>query len=253
MSYMRDWRGSRLDSFDPARDLPGCFGHFDASLLGLGNGAQVKEWGDRSGHGNAAIQATPAARGTYNAAALNGLGTVTFTAAQWMNSFVGGAGTFLARPQPFTFMALCKLRAAGSTAALRFPIAVASGAVASAGIGIQTQIAGTQDCWPYGWAGNGASVNTGGRAVNDGQWHVMVVRMSTASELIVVDGYVWSFVTSQVHGTNAATGAIILGASGTTGATPLDGDIAEAGVYNADLTAKQIEYLTRHLASKWGL
>jgi hypothetical protein len=156
MGYMRDWRAARLDSFDAARDLPGCWGYYDASTLGLANGAAVKQWGDLSGGGNGLSQTTSAARPTYNAAGQNGLGTVTFSASQWMTSFVGGPST-------------------------------------------------------------------------------------------------WAFVTTQVQGTSAATGAIILGASGTTGLNPLDGDIAEAGMFNADLSAKQIEYLCRHLATKWGL
>lgn len=254
MSYMRDWRTSRLDDFDPKRDLTGVWGWYDASKLsGLSNGAAVTAWGDESGHGNGLTQATPAARPTYNAAALGGLGTVTFTATQWLTSFIAGPGTLIARPQPFTLVALCKLRAAGNSAALRFPVAVAAGANPTAGIGVAGLIAGSRECYPYGYAGSISAANTGGRPVNDGAWHIIVARMSTATELIVVDGYIASLSNAQIHGTNAATGGIILGASGTTGLLPFDGDIAEAGLINSDLSLKQIEYLTRHLATKWSL
>lgn len=251
-----DWRGSLVAAFDPKRDLPGCWGYYDASKLGLVNGAAVKAWGDLSGQGNGLTQVTAANRPTYNAATQNGLGTVTFTATQWIHSFPAGPGPLQVRAQPYTIACLCKPRAAGSTAALRFPIATnthAGSGLPNAGIGIETLVAGTQDCWPYGWAGSGTSVNTGGRAINDGQWHVVVIRCSPASELLVVDGYQWALANTQLHGTNAASGAIVLGASSAAGELPFDGDIAEAGLFNAELTVKQIEDLTRHLAAKWGL
>lgn len=62
--------------------IPVVFAHYDASTLGLSNGATVTTWPDTSINGNDLAQTGGAALPTYATNSLNGLGGVVFGAAQ---------------------------------------------------------------------------------------------------------------------------------------------------------------------------
>lgn len=242
MSYMRDWRGRRLDSFDPARDVPGVYAWFDASSLTGTDGSNVLVCPDVSGSGNDVSQFTAGAAPTLAAASLNGHNTLRFQAGQFLSrpTFGGsfpGPNTY---PQPLTYIALCKFNSSLSPSASR---------------GIMGGISGVVSLFaasPYGQVGIAAGTNgaTGGPNLVDGNWHIVAGMFDTNSGAVYVDGYLVGAASTQTHGTNAMAGLYLGSYAG--GNRMADGWIAEAGV-TGRLSGRRISSVTSALATKWGL
>jgi hypothetical protein len=99
----------------------------------------------------------------------------------------------------------------------------------------------------------GASAGaSGGKPVNDDQWHITIAQFDTGSSSFYTDGYLIAGIASQAHGTSVLRGFAIGAAAD--GSAPIGvSDIAQIDVLSGRLTRVQIDQYTQHLATKWGL
>lgn len=245
-----DWRARKTSQFTPDRDLPGCFAWYDTSKLTGGNGASIDRMGDESGSGFA-LGSVGTARPTLIAGGLNGLNTLRFTTIQQMISSAGAtAWDSPTRAQPITIVALVKFRAAGNANFARVVMSSTGGSGVAMAIAATVASSSGFDSWPYASAGSATPIG-GGAGLNDDQWHVVIVKMNVNAPTIMVDGRVTGAPTTAVHGSNAFSGQVLLGAYNTSGTFPMDGDFAEGGYIAGDLSLKQCEKVTEYLRAKW--
>lgn len=240
-----DFRGQKLRTFDPRRDLSNCRVWLDASTLTGANGSNVSTWSDQSGYGNDVYQATVAAQPTLTTNNLNGKNTLHTTAAGFMlradTLFGAGWGQPATYPQPNTLIAVAKVPsgARGGNSVL----------FGSAPSGIQHILIDSNGS-PLVFAGSGSSA--GGPNINDGQWHIMAAVFDVSSWSIYLDGYLVSAGATQGQGAGAMKGIGVgadAGGSSKLGAA----DIAELIMCADRLSPKRILHATQALATKWGL
>lgn len=243
-----DWRGRSLGLFQSDRDIPACLAWWDASTLAGANASAVKTLGDQSGAGMG-LSASGTARPTLNAPGLNGKNTITLSTIQCMQSTLGitnwNARTLA---QPFTHIALVKMRAAGTSASARSIFSSSGGAVGMAIIAKVTSSSG-YDQWLYPTAGS-AGVG-GGPGLADDTWHVVITRMNSQGYTTMVDGQVTQAAVSALQGSASLSGRLLLGAYNTSLAFPMDGDFAEGGIFAGELSLKACERITDYLRAKW--
>lgn len=243
----RDYRGSFLRKFDPARDVRGLLAWWDASELTGADGSAVRSLSDKSGNNNVML---PIAGGgpTVKAPGRAGKSTMAFTSTQALTSQL-----FASRwdqstlTQPYTIIAVAKAASSGPTAAAR--TIVGSGASSAVGV------LGLRSNQMLALSGsNGTYLPYGGRTLNDDSWHAFGGRWGTAYGETYVDGYLTSMVTTQAQGSNPLGTGIALGAIIAGGTYfPWVGEIAEVLVFSGALPLKAIERVHAYLAEKWDL
>ncbi|WAJ32001.1 hypothetical protein OUO20_12450 [Arthrobacter sp. FX8] len=247
MGYMKDYRGRHLDSFHPGRDA-NRISSYDASTLTGANGSSLVVWPDSGVSLQDLTQPTTGAQPTVTANSLNGLRTVRLGATSYMarsdfgaNFENGGAGY----AQPLTIAALYRVSSTGSRAANGALTGWASPA-SSNRPSMQVDTSGSIALF-------GASAGaTGGKPVNDDQWHITIAQFDTGSSSFYTDGYLVAGLATQAHGTSVLRGFAI--GAAVDGSAPLGvSDIAQVDVLSGRLTRVQIDNYTQYLATKWGL
>jgi hypothetical protein len=242
MGYMRDINSSRLDAFDPRRDLPSLAAWYDASTLPGPNESPIRLWKDASGRSSGA-RGMGAALPVVKAAGLGGLKTAKLGATGYFYASTLGAGGILQPagiPQPVTYIGLLKANSSPGVAAARY---IAGG---SAGNLVNLSLAVTVGGLFLNAGANGAN---GGKNLSDDTWHVIVAVIDTGSAALFVDGYLVNAAASQSHGANVLSNLQIGNQSSS--ANVLQGEIAEFMVCGNRLTLTQIQRATRYLNEKW--
>lgn len=241
MPYMKDFKGERLDDFEPGRDLPRVILNLDASTLTGADGAALPTWPDLSGGGRDVKAYTNAAP---TMATIGGKRAVHFGTGAGLirREFGSGLGEPNLYAQPNTY--ICVVRAASAVTAQRALMGSTSTTNRnSLLLFLDSQV-------PYLYAGSGLQ---GGRGLNDDQFHVIVAVFGATSCAVYVDGWLWTCLTTQA-GTEAI-GQIAVGctASATQVAanTVENADYRQVIVCNQELSPRQILAATEALTEKW--
>lgn len=226
----------------PRRDLPLVVFDFDASKLTGNNGDSIKAATD-SGPLAADVYGVSGAYPTLAKDALGtGLHALSCAAGQYLtrsSTFFGSgrSSTLSGFAQPVSGALVAKFNT-GSLAAARVAMA-ATGFTVNLNTSGQLQIV------------NGATTLAyGGGAINDDSWHILCWTAATSWASSWVDGYLVGTTNSNA-GTNKWAGITIGAAPG--GTTPMNGHIAEAILFNAELQNNDVADITATLAQKWGL
>lgn len=246
MAYMRDAAGRRLDSIEPARDLPKVMMHLDASALTGANDSPISAWDDESGLGHFVHQMTASKQPLLKTNAQAGKNAVYFGATSYLEkpdygSGLGDTGTY---SQPNTFFLVVKFNAASNSSNRSLWSGTATGNARN-------------NCWldgttQAGYLYAGTAWPDGGKPLDDGQWHVIAAVFGTTHGAFYVDGYLVTTQGTQAHGTEPL-GAFTLGASGTGTLTVNGAEYGEFIHCNASVPPEQILATSKALAAKWGI
>lgn len=247
MGYMKDYRGRRIDSFQPGRDAAR-FASYDASTLTLANGANLVVWPDSGASLQDLTNGTSATQPTVTTGSLNGLRTVHFGATSYISNAGFGAGFEnggTGYAQPVTIAAVYRISSSGSRAAAGALTGWVSPA-SSNRLSLQIDTSGSVSL-------SGASAGAiGGQPVNDDAWHITIAQFDTGSSCFYTDGYLVAGLSSQAHGTSVLRGFAIGAAVDGTSPVGLC-DVAQVDVLSGRLTRVQVDQYTQFLATKWGL
>lgn len=245
--YMKDAYGRRLDAFQPSRETP-LIASFDASKLTGANNSALAVWPDSGPGLQDLVNTATATQPTVKTNSLNGLRTVNFGATAFIGNTGFGYGFeqgSAGYSQPLTIAAVYRISSAGSRAANGAITGWVSPA-SSNRLSMQVDTSGSIALF------GSAAGATGGKPVNDDQWHITIASFDTASSSFYTDGYLIAAVNSQAHGTTVLKGLGIGAAAD--GSAPIGlADVAQVDIINGRLTRSQIDQYTQTLAAKWGL
>lgn len=236
---MKDYRGSRLKRFDPRRDIPGaaCILDLDvANIPAAVDGAGVSVWPDASGHGNTVTQHASSSRPVYRAS-----GTATGPALDFASGKFMRRETFGVWPaehgQPVTAWIVAKVPSGGSGdrpiiggGSTRFDFGVTSAGLLGATAG--TYIAS-------------------GEAIDDDEWHVLAVTLSSEYSATFVDGRLEYATFNQAQGTNAWSDLGVGAQAG--GSAPFNGEIARVVVVAGRVSNRQVTDTSLLLGDLYGV
>jgi len=251
VSYMKDSAASRLDSFDPRRDVRGLLGWWDASTLTGTNGSPVLTWPDSSGLRNDAAASSAATAPTLNATGHNGHPTLAFTSTQMLTAqSFANRWDLPAVAQPVTMFAVVKASSTGPTNAAR---AIAASATSGGQAGLYI---GSAQSLAISGANGSYGSSHGGRTLNDDTWHVVTGRLganvgTNGFGETLVDGYMTAVAVTSDHGTNPIGAQLNIGAVGGS-YFPLVGEIAEILIYSGAINDREIDRVNAYLSTKWG-
>lgn len=239
MAYMKDARGSRLDSFDPIRDLPPVVAWYNFAELTGADAATVRKVTDKSGLGHDLIQpnasSTPA-----KATGGDGKPVLRFAAGKFMTAPNLGAvwpiGSTLV--PPVTIVSVVKPTV---TQADTFPCVVGG---LTAGGQARTVIQTVTGCAFA--SGNALGSSVGGPMVTDDGWHVLISTIDQSSASQYVDGYLTG---TGITTVGEGIKALAVGAASASAAR-FSGDMREVMVINGRLTFEQVEQLTGWLRAR---
>lgn len=242
MSYMRDARGSRLDSFDALRDLPPVVAYYDFSKLTSADGAPIIRAPDLSGLGHDLVQATAAYQPTKQTDATDSKPVARFTGTQLLACTTFGSAYPLGAtvPTPVTLAVLVK---ASATQGTSFPH-VFGGTAAGGSCKLQVDASASLTAMA-----NGGTTNTGvfGPQVLDNTWHSIIITLDLAAASVYVDGYLTSAANATI-GTDGLKSLALGAVTSTTGR--FSGDVRLAMAIAGRLRTDQVQNLAAWLATK---
>ena len=240
MGYMRDaLRNSRLDEFDPLRDLPPTLAWYDFAELTGADGSAVAFVRDKSGFGNDLVQPTTSARPTKQTGE-DGKPVIRLASQKAMACPQFGAVWPIAQiTSPITLVVTFKAASSVGSLAGKFPL-IFGGSDTNT---VKTYINGDTETMTV--TGRVASTQSG-PSVKDDAWHVVVATVDSGAALLYLDGYLASTGSGTV-GTDTISN-LALGA--TSAASTFVGDIREARVFQGRLSPEQITALTQHLVAR---
>lgn len=195
------------------------------------DGDRVGEWGDQSGGNNDLFQATAGKRGTLKLNIQNGLPVVRFDGIDdhLASSAVDPPGL----SQPTTLFAVAKTTTTATA---------------------QKLFDGETDRQVMGYTATAQFefyAGTGGmRGTADTSFHVLCYRYNAGSGFFRLDGTQQGATFNA--GDNMALDRFIVGIAADVTSQPFSGDVGEILVYDAALSAAQIQQVEGYLRSKWG-
>lgn len=210
----------------------------DASALaGLGDGAPVSSWNDRSGQGHHATQATAASRPTLRTTALNGMPAVRFDGS---DDFLALTGAVVSGAQPRTLFFVARPSAGGNRSIVDLGIGATSGGGFQISPEVGVRINGGSRMWKP--AASTASVTFGVVQLTGG---------TTATLNLWING-VARAPSSTADSAVQTTGSGSVG-RWTAGGNHFAGDIAELIVYGHALSASEQTVVEQYLRAKYDL
>lgn len=241
MAYMRDFRGERLDSLEPLRDLPGLLAYFDADDLPGANGTAVPIWGSRVG--TTILNISPATKPTCLTAAANGHPLLRFGTSAYLRDttsiLVGGPSGGWPQPISLAFV----FRAVNVALSSQNMLVVGGSA-------ISVRMAASGQAL---YANAGADITVQGPELNDGNLHVCVAVLTTGGWQIYIDGYLTGSALTQQQSTGALTNLFL----GPGLSVPLPAgqffDYGDVAVMAGSLTPSRVDAVTQALADKFGI
>lgn len=240
MAYMRDARGSRLDDFDPTRDVPGLVGWWDFTQLdSLADGSSVRRVRDASPFGHDLV-----AVATYNPTkqtGSDGHAVARFNGSYMESPLMGfGFPVGTAITGPLTIFAVTKPSSTQVQNVLHM-----AGGIQSAG---QTRflVNGQTGC-VYGNSGGVTSSVAG--VFTDDAWHVAALAKEPGA-LAVYDNGVLVGSTQQTATASDDLKGFSIGASTSGSANKFAGDFREVLVFAGRLTAAQMKQVSEWLSDR---
>lgn len=242
MGYMKDYRGSRVDDFDPLRDIGPVLAWYDfaSALDGLANGASIERVADLSGYGHDLIQAT-SARQPSKQVASDGAPVARFADDYLQCANFGAAWPFGATyAPPVTIIASVKL----GTQTVTYPMVTGGG---TTGGDSRIVVQSTTGCAFTSTAG-GTVGSTQSMNVMDGEWHTIIAVVLPTGVATYVDG----FLTGASSTTTASAGLknLLVGAEGSSRLNQFVGDIREIIVLGRALRFEEVEQVSRQFAER---
>jgi hypothetical protein len=206
---------------------------YDASTLGLSNGANVTSWPD-SKTGNPNPMSASANYPTYATNALNGLGVVNFAGGQYLPTGGSSAANTI-----YTFAAVVKITSSPAINAILGPSATGGAEF------------GTTSITPDGLlnAYNLASIGAGTTSLG-ATWHLLVITWSKGSSpawAMYLDG---SACGSGASSQSFSASTFEIGAAAA-GAQTLHGQIGEIELYSSVLGSTDLTSLHTYIVNKW--
>lgn len=233
MAYMRDHRSSRLDHFDPLRDLPTVLGWWDFSTLTGTDGARIARVSDQSTWGHDLAQTTDSAKPAKQTDATDGKPVARFQSLKRLAC--GQLGTTWPVPSvkgAVTMSVLVKF-SSSETRPGSLPVLLGSSDANNPKITFHTGAG-------IAYVSGRINGNVAGPNLKDDAWHVVTAVADNGVLMLWVDGALAS----------TASGAF---AEDTTANICIDGilgDVREAIVSHGRVSAGQIDGLNRYMASR---
>lgn len=211
---------------------------YDASTLGLSNGASVTTLVDsKTGAPNSMTVGTGVA-GTYVTPAQNNKGTISFNGTnQWYTSNGSTASTF-----PYTIAAVISVPNYTASATIIGPSDLG---------GLQLQIAATTGFLALNKS-NVANIGTTAVAIGTAAYHVVIATVSSAAYALYIDSATAS--ASGAHAqtlTAARTFQVAVQTNAAVAGEKFTGNIGEIQIYNSVLNSSDITGLYGYLKGKW--
>lgn len=207
---------------------------YDASTLGLSNGANIVTWTD-SKTGNPNPLTTTGFNPTYATNQQNGLSAASFAAASSQSMTTGGSS---ASTLPYTLAMVVKVNSLASSRVLM---------VGSGTTGLLLYLGTDGKMRLYSAASPGINV-TASTAISTGAYHLLVVTVSTTGYAFYIDGAA----AGSASGTYSLSGTTTwrLGYN-SSGVSYLDGYIGEVQIYSSVLGSGDLSGLYSYIVGKW--
>ncbi len=240
-----DLSGAEVGTKGEPELISGLVAWYAADAIALNDGDPVGTWEDSSVNNNDATQATAANKPTYKTNILNGLpvvrfdGTNDYLAANGLGTLISGAD------KPFTVVIL--FRAASGADVYSW---------GNSGNTVPFLTMRISSDKPTSWkrddAGSGTQkIPTDGASTT---YRIVSHRHTGTAVSLYVNGVATSVLATADDLGTTTTNIFTLGAFGrTTFSGFMNGDIAEAIIYNRALTDSERRQLERYLGAKWGI
>lgn len=224
------WKAAAASGFNPQTQGT-LVNWYDASTLGLSNGANIVTFTD-SKTGNPNPLTTSASNPTYATNQKNGLSTASLVTGQYFTT--GGSSASI---YPYTIAAVVNITSnAGSPSIL--------GPSATGGLQFRVEAGGDLGILSAATTLIGSSTS----ALASGSYHLVVVTINSSSYAFYIDGVAAG---SGANSTSlAAATAFLMGARNGSN-DEMDGFIGEVQIYSSVLSSGDLAALHTYIVSKW--